>query len=222
MIWDYRYDGPNCPDGCAGLSLPANSIAECPDDYKLSIGEIRSLYLSPVQVGAGGKIEASNKPSNWLSEDGYSGLTALVGFGDKPLPDTITAPLPGFENRTIDRSHTINFDSTDAKQENLDLARTLQCGKKVAVWVITHDGIAYGGPDGIVAEVNAGIVMTRGQTPLSVNFVFTWNNKFEPLSGEVAGAASLIVGPGPAQFNAPPPPPLGGSKSSKSGTKKAA
>ena len=123
MFWNYRYDGPTCPAGCTGLTLPNNSVAECPDDYLLSIGEIRHIYLSGVEVDGSGNIVATNKPSDWTSEDGYDGLTHLVGFGDKPKAESETMPLPGFENRVIDRNHTINFDSTDAKQANLDLIR---------------------------------------------------------------------------------------------------
>lgn len=210
MLWDYRYSGPSCPTGCTGLTLPANSVAECPDDYKLSIAELRHLYISSVVVNGGtGKIEASTKPSNWLSSTGYAGLTHLVGFGDLPAPDGEDMPLPGFENRKIDRAHTLNFDVTDAKDENLDLVRLLQCGKQVAIWAITHDGIAIGGADGIVCQVDPKVIYNRGKTPVTANFVFTWNNKFQPEMKELTDApASLVVGPGPANFKAPPPPPI--------------
>lgn len=208
-LWDSRYDGPSCPTGCTGLSLPGNSIAECPDDYKLSIAEFRHLFLVGTQVNGGtGKIEAITTPSNWASESGYAGLTHLVGFGDKPKGEAEVMPLPGFLNRVIDRNHTFNFDVTDASQDNLDLLRQLQCGKSVAFWAWTHDGIAYGGPDGIIAEIDPGLVFTRGKTPVTGNIVLTWSNKFDPLTIELAEAGALTAGPGPARFKAPPPPPL--------------
>lgn len=194
-----RYSGPTNFPGtdCTPPVFPDPSFLDCPDDYTAWEGEITDLFISNV-VKTNGVWVAVAKPTAWGTAADYlaAGIERLIGFGDKPIGEPITVPMPKQQLKIVDRKHTLNFDVTDLKIVNYDFVRSLQATNYAAIWYWDMDGRSYGGATGIICRVvNAGNVHARGeQALLTGTMIFEWKNLFDPPTVLLDDATPLTVG----------------------------
>ena len=195
------YDGPSgFPNtDCTPTALPAPAFSDCPEGYTAHEGEIVKVFISNAEWNDTTKIfEADVKPADWQVSANYdvSGIITLVGFGDKPLAEAVTIPLPYNKVKINKRRHTLNFDFTDLTVANHTVIRALQGAHHVALWYLTIDGYIVGGDDGIIARIaNAGTVHARGDNALLTGqIIFDWENLFDPPLDEIDPAAPLMAG----------------------------
>jgi hypothetical protein len=182
-----EYTGPSGFPGtdCTPPVIPDATFTDCPDVYTAHEGEIDTIFISNVvQDGTTKQWEAVVAPSDWDAIASYavSGIETLVGFGDKPLAEVVTVPLPKNRLKTIKRKHTLNFDFTDQLIANYEVVRALQGTEYVALWYKTIDGDIFGGATGIIARIaNAGNEHSRGENALLTGkIIFTWEHIFDP------------------------------------------
>jgi hypothetical protein len=207
------YVGPSGfpAETCDPLAFTDVTFSDCPEAYMAVEGEIAEIFLSNVQFNeTTGVYEAVTAPADWLSRPDYlvAGILRIVGFGDKPLSEAVSIPLPKGLTKVIDRRHTLNFDFTDMHADNYDFIRELQGTGLVAINYVDLDGNVYGGANMIIARVNAGNVHARGENALLTGqIIFNWDNMFDPPQGVLEGAAPLTAAkiPAPAALrqNAP-------------------
>lgn len=189
-----RYDGPTFAEDCE-IELGGFENGYCPDNYTLADGEISSIFVSPLTRDANGVWTPAATPSDYKDRTTFGSIMEMRGFGTKALPTEATYAFPGGAVYPVDREHVIQFSITDTKKQNIDTIRQLQSGRPVAIWYFTkEDRHAFGGNEGIQAiPRNSGMVHEGGDTPLSGQVSFIWNNLYDP-------EGDLGVEPTPAAF----------------------
>ncbi len=207
------YNGPtDFPNtDCTPTALPAPSFSDCPEGYVLHEGEILKVHVSPaVWDDTDKNFQATTVPADHTVGANFdvAGITTLIGFGDKPLAETITVPITRNVLKTVNRKHLVNFDFTDLTAANYETLRGLQGTHHVALWYETIEGYIFGGANGIIARIaSAGHNHTRGENALLTGQVsFEWLNLFDPPMDELDGATSMKAGKVQA------PAPLGSQK----------
>lgn len=188
---------------CTPTVPTATSFSTCPDAYTTHEGEIDRLWIcNVVKDGTTGQWEPVVTPVDHTDPGagglGVTGIAKFIGFGDKPLAEVITVPLPTRSGRlkTVDRRHTLNFTITDMSIVNYDAIRELQGSQYVCIWYGDIDGRGYGGALGIIARVvNAGNVSQRGeQVLLEGQITLEWMHLFDPPTYAMDQAAQYKVG----------------------------
>ena len=186
-LYESDYEGPEGfpPTDCTQTALPDPEFTDCPESYVTHEGEIDVLWMTHLEYNSGtAQWEAANVPTNHETTAGFvvAGIEKLIGFGDKPLSEPLTVPLPHGLTKTHNRRHTLNFDITDQSIANYELVRALQGLQYVAIWYKTIDGDGFGGENGIIARVvNAGNVHARGEGALLTGtIVLEWKKLFDP------------------------------------------
>ena len=200
---------------CTPAAFTASSFLNCPDAYTAWEGEIDRIWITNVvKDGTTGQWEAATAPVDYTDPGagglGATGFTKFVGFGDKPLAEVITVPLPTRSGRvlTVNRKHTINFSITDMHADNYAAIRELQGSQYVCLWYADIDGAIYGGATGIIARVvNAGHVHQRGENALlEGQITFEWYHLVDPPKAAMDPPALLkakVQAPAPLKSKAP-------------------
>jgi hypothetical protein len=198
------YQSYTGPDGfpitdCSAPALPAPDFADCPEAYVAHEGEIAKVFVTAAEWNDTTMMyEALAKPADWTMSTNYdvADIATLIGFGDKPLAEALTTPLPYNRVKTHDRRHTLNFDVTDLSLDNYVFLRAVQGTQLVFIWYATVDGYVFGGADGICARVqNAGHTHARGENALLTGqYIFEWKNLFDPPAAELDPVAPLMAG----------------------------
>lgn len=174
---------------CTPAAFTASSFLNCPDAYTVIEGEIDRIWITNVVKDATtGQWEPATDPVDHTDPGagglGAAGFTKFVGWGNKPLAEVITVPLPTRAGRvlTTNRKHTLNFRFTDMHADNYAAVRELQGSQYVALWYADIDGNGYGGAKGIIARVvNAGNVHVEGENaPLEGQLIFEWYHLIDP------------------------------------------
>lgn len=179
-----RYEGPKFANPCE-IELGDPDFGNCPDNYEISNGQIKDIFITPLERDEAGFFDPAETPSDFTDLSTYGSIVRLQGFGSKPLSDETETPFPDGMDYVTDRTHTIVFEITDTKNENLEVVRALQSGAPVAIWYHTVGGKSFGGNDGIQAQaVQVGTVHETGETPLSGQMTFRWKNRFDPEVGD--------------------------------------
>lgn len=175
-----RYDGPTFVNPCE-VELGDPDFGYCPDNYEISNGQIKDIFVSPLERDEAGVYTPAATPTDYTDLSTYGDIVKLEGFGSKALSDEAETEFPDGMSYITDRTHNLVFEITDSKNENLEVIRALQSGAPVAIWYHTVGGKSFGGNDGIQAQtVATGIVHETGDTPLSGQVTFRWKNKFDP------------------------------------------
>lgn len=194
------YSGPtNFPGAdCTPPVFPDPVFLDCPDAYTAHEGEIDELFITNVVRNATTGIwEAVTTPANATAIASFlvTGIERLIGFGDKPLPEVFTIPLPKNKVKTVGRRHALNFDFTDQLLANYDLVRALQGTQYLAFWYKSIDGALFGGIPGIIGRVvNAGNVHSRGENALLTGqIILSWDNLFDPPRTQLDAPAPLMA-----------------------------
>ena len=195
------YNGPTgFPSvDCTPTALPTVTFSDCPEGYQAHESEIIKVFISNAEWNSSTKIfEADVKPTDHQDSSDYAvaGIITLIGFGDKPLPEVLTVPIPNNQLKVVNRRHIVNFDFTDMHLNNYEAVRALQGLHHVAIWYQDIDGYIYGGADGIIARiVNAGTILARGENALATGQIqFEWKNLFDPPADELDPVAPMMAG----------------------------
>jgi|GEM_PF-6266726 len=189
---------------CTPPVFPDPVFSDCPDAYIAHEGEIDEIYITNVVFDTGtSKWKGVVLPVSHTVSANFivTGIERLVGFGDKPLAEVLTVPLPKNQIKNVERKHTLNFDFTDQPIANYTLIRALQGSQRLCFWYKTIDGDVFGGASGIIARViNAGNVHSRGENALLTGtIILGWDNMFDPPRDILDPPAPLMVGVQPPE-----------------------
>lgn len=172
---------PTCSSSC-NAALPGVSFSDCNPNIVFS--EIRKIYVAKATAAS---FENWGEAAEWItrisaaSTTGDDYIRELTVIGDKPLAAGVVKEISNGRKKKIGSDHTLNYTIDDMSQENYDFMRALECGGKFKVWYETEGGYMYGGNDGILADIDSGVVNNRGREEIeTINGVVSWRTKFSP------------------------------------------
>lgn len=175
-----QYSCPVCPTSCLNADFPAVDFNDCTDAFISEESEITDIYISSGTVPGDWTNSASWQAV--LSQTASNKIRNLTGIGDLTLPEG--------QNRTVSKGRLINdssryritFDVDDVTDLNYTMLRRMQCGGTFKIWFKTEGNYLYGGPTGIMADIeNAGEVLQRGEESYSIfQIIFTWEASCSP------------------------------------------
>lgn len=172
---------PTCPAGCATALdvLPTFAFSDCAP--VVNAAEIRRIFLGlpnqPFTDWTDGTEWATRlDPANATAKK----IVAMTVLGDKPKPSGAPKEISGGRKITLDRDHTLNATVDETSDENHEAFRKMECGNvRYAMWYETSGGKMFGGPAGILVNIDPGMVISRTKTDSIVwELTMTWTAKF--------------------------------------------
>lgn len=193
---------PTCATDC-GTALPPVNFSNC--SPQVSYSEIeRAFFAKPIAAA----FADWTSPTEWTARinpsttvgDDY--IRELHVIGDKPAATPVTIQISRGRNITIGKDHTVNLTIDDISDETYEFFRALECGSQVKFWYETAGAKAYGGNEGIIADVVANSVLNRGRDQIeNINLTLTWRAKFSPERTDSPIAGSNDEGGAPDTYD---------------------
>lgn len=168
-----------CPDFCA-VEVPKVKFSAC--SPVLRLGEISKLYVLNPEAPMADWADAAEW-SVRLSDDGTGTdkIRTLIVTGDMPAAESTTLKISG--GRTVQgvKARTIKFDIDDLSDENLDAARSFDCGGTFLIYAETFDGQLIGGEAGILGSLNLDPIIPRSRDEFqTIAGTVKWDKKIAP------------------------------------------
>lgn len=161
---------------CGAEELPQVDFDFCNPETGLS--EIRRIFIGRI---SGGGFEDWTNPVEWaqrISEDSMcaDAIRAMYVIGDKPIPASLRALISMDRKKTISKEHTVNATIDEVNDTNHAFVTEMK-GKYYRLWYETAGGYMFGGNDGIIASIDADMVLARGLGEIMVYLLTaTWKN----------------------------------------------
>jgi hypothetical protein len=169
---------PVCATGCDNAleSLPAWNFSECAPE--VNAGEIESIFMGV----PGNAFTDWKSAAEWnarLTSLTATKLVRLTVSGEKPKPTGNSKDISGGRKIQLDSDHVLNFTIDETSEANHDAIRQLECGGQFLFWYETSGGLMFGGNDGILASISAGMVIPKSRKDaLTYEGSLTWSAKF--------------------------------------------
>jgi hypothetical protein len=169
---------PTCATGCDNAldQLPDWQFSDCAPE--VNAGEIEKIYMGI----PGNPFTNWATATEWNTRLGSTTATKLVVLtvsGEKPRPTPNSKDISGGRKVQLDSDHVLNFTIDETGPGNHEAIRQLECGGTFLFWYETSGGLMFGGNQGILASISAGMVIPKSRKDaLTYEGSITWSAKF--------------------------------------------
>jgi len=172
---------PTCPIDCDS-SIPSAESNECAPEWHW--GEISKLYIGRADSASFTNVELLAEWTARLDDTGTEAddIRTFPGIGELPEPEQTETEMSGDRTSYSPKRFNLLFDVDETNDVNYNFLLTAGCNLKVKFWYETHDGLLYGGNDGIEGTLKATHPIPRGKRDqVLIKLSLKWDSQFDPL-----------------------------------------
>lgn len=172
---------PTCPVDCDN-SIPSVLSNECAPEWHW--GEISKLYIARADAASFTNVDLIAEWTARLDDTGVAvdDIRTLPGIGELPEPEQTETEMSGDRTSYSPGRYNLLFDVDETNDTNYEFYLFAACNIKVKFWYETHDGMLYGGNDGIEGTLKVTHPIPKGKKDVVyMKISLKWDSIFPPL-----------------------------------------
>jgi hypothetical protein len=172
---------PTCPVDCDDSIQPVLSN-ECAPEWHW--GEISKLYIGRADSASFANVDIITEWTARLDDSGVAidDIRTLPGIGELPEPEQTETEMSGDRTWYSPFRFNLLFDVDETNDTNYEFLLAANCNIKIKFWFETHDGMLYGGNDGIEATMKVTQPIPKGKRDaVLIKLSLKWDSQFWPL-----------------------------------------